>query len=92
MKRDIGSLFNDMVDVYEGELTHNSVMLAESGDNDLEIDDLENRLSDMIDKKLADVAKNMNERKENIKDVVKKTEQIETQQVKTETETETETE
>lgn len=89
MKRDVGNLFDDMVSVYEGDV-HSGVTLAESGDNDLEIDDIENRLSDMIDKKLADVAKNMNERKETIKVVVKEKQQTETQQVKTETETETE--
>ena len=53
-------ILDDMVKVYDDDA---AVNVVESGENnDLNADDLEKRLSDMIDKKLSEVAKN-NEKK-----------------------------
>ena len=62
MNRSIDNLLDDMVAVYNEEQT----AIAESNnDNDLSVDDLEKRMSDMMDKKLAEVAKNNTKRGEN---------------------------
>ena len=59
MNTSFDKILDDMVKVYDEDA---AVNVVESGDNDLNADDLEKKLSDMIDKKLSEVAKN-NEKK-----------------------------
>lgn len=62
MNRSIDNLLDDMVAVYNEEQT---VISESNNDNDLSVDDLEKRMSDMMDKKLAEVAKNNTMKGEN---------------------------
>ena len=55
MNRSLDNLLDDLVEVYNEE---QSTIAESSNDNDLSIDDLEKRMSEMIDNKLAEVAKN----------------------------------
>lgn len=56
MNTSFDKILDDMVKVYDDDA---AVNVVESGDNNnLNADDLEKRLSDMIDKKLSEVAKN----------------------------------
>lgn len=88
MNRQLGDVFKDMIDVYEETLTDNTPAENETLDNDdHSTDDLEKRMSEMIDNKLAEVAKN-NQGKEIIKESEKPT-HVETERVKAETETDT---
>lgn len=83
MNRQLGDIFKDMIDVYE---ESKPATTPESND-DHSTDDLEKRMSEMIDNKLAEVAKN-NQGKE-IKNENDKPAHTETERANTETETET---
>lgn len=75
MNTSFDKILNDMVKVYDEET---AVNVVESGENDLSADDLEKKLSDMIDKKLSEVAKNTEKKGEE-----KKEENIGTQKPQT---------
>lgn len=66
MNTSFDKILDDMVKVYDDD---KAVNVVESGnDNDLNADDLEKRLSDMIDKKLSEVAKNSEKKGEEKKE------------------------
>lgn len=66
MNTSFDKILDDMVKVYNDDA---AVNVVESGDNnDLNADDLEKRLSDMIDKKLSEVAKNTEKKGEEKKE------------------------
>lgn len=66
MNTSFDKILDDMVKVYDDDA---AVNVVESGDNnDLNADDLEKRLSDMIDKKLSEVAKNTEKKGEEKKE------------------------
>lgn len=65
MNTSFDKALDDMVKVYDDNA---AVNVVESGDNDLNADDLEKRLSDMIDKKLSEVAKNTEKKGEEKKE------------------------
>ncbi len=65
MNTSFDKILDDMVKVYDDA----AVNVVESGEsNDLNADDLEKRLSDMIDKKLSEVAKNTEKKGEEKKE------------------------
>lgn len=66
MNTSFDKILDDMVKVYDDDAAVNVVESGES--NDLNADDLEKRLSDMIDKKLSEVAKNTEKKGEEKKE------------------------
>lgn len=67
MNTSFDKILDYMVKFYDDDDT--AVNVVESGDNnDLNADDLEKRLSDMIDKKLSEVAKNTEKKGEEKKE------------------------
>lgn len=86
MNRQLGDIFKDMVDVYE----ESKLATPPETTDDHSTDDLEKRMSEMIDNKLAEVAKN-NQGKE-INNENEKPTHKETERANPETHTETETE
>lgn len=85
MNRQLGDIFKDMVDVYE----ESKPATPPETTDDHSTDDLEKRMSEMIDNKLAEVAKN-NQGKE-INNESEKPPHIETERANPETQPETDT-
>lgn len=81
MNTNFDKILDDMVKVYDEETA--AVNVVKSGENDLSADDLEKKLSDMIDKKLSEVAKNTEKKGEEKKEENPGTQKQQTAEKKT---------